>query len=41
MTFFRREVDGALLIFINGVESRLCGYDGVHEQIFAHAKVAP
>ena len=31
MPFFRREVDGALLIFVDRVESRLCGCDGVHQ----------
>ena len=30
MTFFRREVDGALLIFVDRVESRLCGCDGIY-----------
>ena len=40
MALFRREVDGAFLIFVDGVESRLCGCDGIYEQIFAHAKIA-
>ena len=31
VTFFCREVDGALLIFVDRVESRLCGCDGVHQ----------
>ena len=31
MTFFRREVDGAFLIFVNWIQPSLCGYDGVHQ----------
>ena len=40
MTFFRREVYWSFLIFVDRVESRLRGCDGVHQQIFADAQIA-